>query len=244
MSLFCHSYMAWHTSILFFLIHLWHDSFVCLYSLFHTWHDEFICRQRRDWDEVQHRIETGQQSARRVDVEVHFGGNTWHFLRNTGLFCRNAGHFYRNTGPFCRNTGHIWRNTGHFYWNTGHLWDSQQSARRVDIEVHVWHVSFTCVTWLIHTYFMRLIRVCHDFPCVWHDSCMTHVAISAASWHCGTLLTWLIHVCHDSFVNALIYSCVWHDTCSSQRGELTVSLPWEWGLEGQLQVARSYFKLK
>jgi len=29
----------------------------------------WLAGQRRDWDEVQHRIETGQQSARRVDVE-------------------------------------------------------------------------------------------------------------------------------------------------------------------------------
>jgi hypothetical protein len=28
-----------------------------------------LCRQRRGWEQAQHRIETGQQSARRVDVE-------------------------------------------------------------------------------------------------------------------------------------------------------------------------------
>ena len=101
---------------------------------------------------------------------------------------------------------------------------------------HVWHDSFTCVTWLIH-----MCDVTHSY--VWHDSfiCATwlvHMCDMTHSyvWHDSFIcVTWLVHICDatpsyvwrnsfiwetDSFicVTWLLHMCdvtrsyVWHDS--------------------------------
>jgi len=94
---------------------------------------------------------------------------------------------------------------------------------------YVWHDSFICVTWLIHTCDMTRSYVWHDsfIYVTWliHMCDMTHSYVWHDSFIC---VTWLIHMCnmthsyvlHDSFicVPRLIYACdmthlyVWHDS--------------------------------
>jgi len=61
---------------------------------------------------------------------------------------------------------------------------------------HVWHDSFTCVTWLVHAWDITHIHVWHDsFTCVtWltHMRDMSHAYVWRDSCRC---VTWLVHVC-------------------------------------------------
>ena len=93
----------------------------------------------------------------------------------------------------------------------------------------MWHDSFVCVFWTIHTCDMTYSYVGHDsFSCVTWLICMCDMTHSHV-WHDSfTRVTWLIRMCdmthshvwHDSFicVTWLIHMCdmthshVWHDS--------------------------------
>ena len=112
---------------------------------------------------------------------------------------------------------------------------------------HVWHDSYTCVTWLIHMCDMTHTYVWHDFyicvtwliyVCdmththVWHESyiCMTwllhmrdvtHMCVWQDSF---TYTAWLIHICDMThiYVRLESYTCVaWliHTQEKEKRGE-------------------------
>jgi len=73
---------------------------------------------------------------------------------------------------------------------------------------HVWHDSFTCVTWLVHVCDVTRSHV-------WHDSFtsvpwLVHVCDMTCSrvWHDSfTCVTWLVHMCD------MTRSHVWCDSC-------------------------------
>jgi len=121
---------------------------------------------------------------------------------------------------------HIWRSHAHFPTShVTHVNEFVAYLRIIHVIIfwklcgHVWHYSFICVTWLIHSDM--------TYSYVWHDSftrvtqliamCAMHV------WHDAFIrVTWLIHTCNTT------HSHVWHNTlpCAPCMCDMTHLYVW------------------
>jgi len=77
-----------------------------------------------------------------------------------------------------------------------------QSYTRDMTHLHVWHDSFTCVSWFLH-----MCDVTHPY--------MSRDSFVCMAWLIHTCVTWLLHVWHDSFICETWLSCV-TQTCILQ----------------------------
>jgi len=92
--------------------------------------------------------------------------------------------------------------------------DMTHSYVRLEASIHVWHDSFICATWIVHTCVAWFIHMCdmnHSY--VWHElficvPWLIHtwdVTRTYALHDPFTRVTWLIHMC------AMTHSYVWRD---------------------------------
>ena len=186
------------------IIHVWHDSFICVtwlidmcgMTVLYVWHDEsFIC--------VTWLISLVIRMRDMTHLYV------WH---DSFIYATRLIHM------FCMTRSYVWHDSFICVTWLIHTCDMTHP--------YVWHDPFICATWLIHTCDMPHSYVWHasficvtcSFICVtrlihmrWHDSfiCATRLIHMYAITH-SYAVTWLICVLDQIFFS---HVCMSHGTC-------------------------------
>jgi len=224
---------------------VWHDSFVCVTWLMHTcdmthscvWHDAFIyeCDTTRSFVIRYMPVNDGAACLRQRSTLLETVRDrlvyTWH----------DAYYMYLYTAKCDMTRSFVtWRihmlalrvliKSNFVFGVTWFICDTSYSY--VWHDSCIWHGSFLCVTWIIHTCDMTYSYMRHD-SCIYvtwriHMCDMIHSYISHGRssmhvWHDSTHVwhdvfrcdTWLIHTCHMDeacFICDMTFSYVWHDS--------------------------------